>query len=291
MRKILLSVGVIGSIIACSLTIEKPAYDEIGEGEYIEASGNISVAFTVFSYQSLYRLDSTLFDLDSVNAIAIAWVRDTLQNTISDAQVQLYIDSLLPVEMIFVDSIDAYVAPLPEFFGDYYIVDVNTGDGYLRAKFWNPTVGVDSVYIDNTLLLLNDTIDAPDAGDAVIYGLFPLDDRPVLLKEDSMPIYAPVVAFLSLSMDRDHSDHMKFYKGFASARDTVVFDSTMIERLFPMENTMYEFYIIVANIDTVTNIPPLDTLDFEGDVAKLLGLLKYSGVLSISDIYRFYVRR
>jgi len=294
MRKTFLALFVIGTIAACSIRIENPATgsEQIGQGEYIEASGNITVAFSVLSYRALYRFDSTLFPVDSLNAVAVAWVRDTFQNPITNARVILYVDSLVPIDMSYVDTLKAYVAPLPAFFGHYYIVDITTPDGYMRAKFWNPTVGVDSVSLGPLPVEPEDTVSAPVEGDAVIFGIFPLDDRPVVILEaDSTPIYVPYVVLVSVPTGYDHGMHVKFYRGFASTRDTIVFDSMMIAKLFPYYNTTYEFYIVLANIDTTTSIPPINTFDIDMDVRKLIEMMEHSGVISISDVYRFYINR
>ncbi len=293
MRRTFLALFVIGTIAACSIRIENPSSgsEPIGQGEYIEASGNITVAFSVLSYRAISRFDSSIFPIDSINAFAIAWVRDTLQNPISSARVTLYIDSLIPVPMLYVDTLEAYVAPLTAFFGSYYIVDVRTDDGYLRAKFWNPTVGVDSVYLGAVPVESEDTVAAPVDGDPVILGLFPLDDRPVVLEADTLPLYAPYVALISIPVDLQHGTHVKFYRGFASPRDTIVFDSMMINKLFPYDNMIYEFYVVVANIDTTTAIPPINTFDINMSVRKLLEMMNHSGVITISDVFRFYVTK
>ncbi len=294
MRRTFLALFVVGTIVACSIRIENPSSgtEQIGQGEYIEASGNITVAFSVLSYSAISRFDSTLFPIDSINAFAIAWVRDTLQNPIASARVTLYIDSLIPVPMNYVDSLQAYVAPLTSFFGSYYIVDVRTNDGYLRAKFWNPTVGVDSVYLGGIPVEAGDTVSAPIDGDEIILGLFPLDDRPVVILEaDSLPLYAPYIALISIPTDLQHGTHIKFRRGFASPRDTIVFDSMMISKLFPYDNMKYEFYVVVANIDTTTAIPPINIFDINMNIRKLLELMNHSGVITISDVFRFYVMR
>ena len=267
----------------------------IGEGEYIDAGGDVSVALSVLSYRALLRYDSTLFDLDSTNAVAIAWVRDTLQDPITDADVVLYVDSVLPVPMVYVDTLEAYVASIPSFFGHFYIADVRTDNGYLRARLWNPTVGVDSVQVNNTPVLLNDTVDAPDSGDVIIYALFPLDDRPVVILDsydDSEPAYAPYVILVSVSSEMGHSAHVKVARGFTSTRDTIVFNSQMVERLFPYSHTTYELYIIVANMDTTAQIPPIDPCDVdEEELGRVLEIMNHAGVMTISDMFRFYVVR
>ncbi len=292
MRRTFLALFAVATIAACSIRIENPSSgsEQIGQGEYIEASGNITVAFSVLSYRAIERFDSTIFPTDSINAFAIAWVRDTFQNPIASAHVTLYVDSLIPIPMTYVDTLEAYVAPLTSFFGSYYIVDVRTDDGYLRAKFWNPTVGIDSVYLGVVPVEAEDTVAAPIDGDEIILGLFPLDDRPVVILEaDTLPLYAPYVALLSIPMDLQHGTHVKFYRGFASPRDTIVFDSAMISKLFPYDNMQYEFYVVVANIDTTTSIPPINMFDINMSVRKLLEMMNHSGVITISDVFRFYV--
>ena len=281
-----------GAIAACTIKTEPPPLDNgaIGEGEYIEAEGNISVAFSVFSYRALMRYDSTLFNLDSTNAVALAWVRDTLQNPITDAEVVLYVDSMMRLPMVYIDTLRAYVAPIPKFFGHYYIAEVRTDDGFLRARFWNPTVGVDSIVIDDCPIEPEDTTYAPEEGSVIIYGLFPLDDRPVVLSNsDTLPVYAPYIILISIPSGNEHGAHMKMKKGFASTRDTIVFDAQMVETLFPYSNTTYEFYILVANVDTTTDIPAINPYDTSMNLRKILEIMKHAGIMTISDIFRFYV--
>ena len=284
------------ALIGCNLRVPNPVQNSsnIGEGEYIEAGGNITVAFSILSYRALERYDSTLFDMDSLNAnaIAIAWIRDTLQNPISNASAILYVDSLIPINMIYVDSTNSYVAPIAKFFGSFYIIDARTPDGgYIRAKVWAPTVGIDSIRVGSQVVESGDTVDGISEGDAIIFALFPPDDRPIIMEENENPLYSPFIVLISRPVDMEHGRYLKVQRGFTSRRDTIVIDSSRMRMLFPYENRLYELIVLTANIDTTTSIPPLDVLDIPPRYRRLLETMNSSGVLTISDIYMFYVQQ
>lgn len=292
MKKLVPILIALVSFAGCSIRFQKPGSNasNIGEGEYVDAGGNITVAFSIFSYRAIERYDSTLFDTDSINAVAVAWVRDTFQNPIRDADVTLYVDSVIPINMVYVDSLAAYVAPLPEFFRSFYIIDIHTSDGgYLRAKVWAPTVGIDTLKIGNNAVEIGDTLSGISDGDAIIFALFPPDDRPILL--DNPPLYSPFIVLISRPVDAEHGTHVKIRRGFTSRTDTVILDSSRISRLFPYDNRLYEFIVITANIDTTTSIPPLNTFDIPLKFRKLIQILNSSGILTVSDIYTFYIQR